>query len=233
MCYCTCLLNHVSTLCVKVVVKSPGRMRGNTAKQRRSSPHLRPCGDVECELHKSPVDKQYINNVVIDPKECVRPIQEVLIPVWVLDGAEVAKTLGRGQWVESLVSDGRGGRKPTGRHQGTTYHEGACFLHKPILDPEFFRDITREDVSSISVTPADFAYLEPQWFIRDIRQVYPCADHAATYPFGDIMGFIKPDYWARLCREGLFASSEQDAKKSKQCELDAMQSHHSQQSQQG
>ena len=190
-------LIYVQLACFLIACPDVCRLE-TLASRPRTLPHYRPCGDPECELHKSDVDLNYDLNDVQNHKQCIKGIKEVLIPIFVLDGAEQSKTLGRGQWVETLRSDGRGGEVLRGRHQGTTFIGGACHLHKPPIPPNDLRDVADPAISCITVTPDDFPELAMAWFIRDIRQMYPCVDHAATYPFGDLMGLIKylhPMYW--------------------------------------
>lgn len=164
----------------------------------RSVPHPRPCGDLDCELHKSEVSILSDINAVINNKQCSNQTLEILVPVFVLDGSEIAKTLGRGQWVETPRKDPRGRTELRGRHGGITYHHGECHLHHPVIPPHLLRNVTDPEVSRISVNPAHFPGLGPGWLIRDIRQVYPCVDHASTYAFGDLMAVIRhmhPESW--------------------------------------
>ena len=65
----------------------------------------------------------------------------MLIPIFVLDGAEIAKTLGRGKFEEVPVSDGRGHKVTAGRHKAVTWIGGECPLHNTRIEPEGLRRV--------------------------------------------------------------------------------------------
>eukprot|EP01079_Euglenida_sp_SAG-EU17-18_P004374 gene4374-4638_t len=181
----------------------------------KSVPHYRPCGDVECVLHKSDQDLNYNVSGVQDIIECKHGIGEVLIPIFVLDGAEISKTLGRGKYEESIIKDPRGHMVTAGKHKAVTWIGGECPLHNPRIEPEGLRRVEQPEVSKISVTPADFPGLSHRRFVRDIRQIYPCTDHASTYPFGDIMSliqFVYPQFWASAAAEDLLPMQSKQQK---------------------